>query len=216
VSLMAIKDTLWITSCAILNTTQISNYANMNKGQLILFVGPTCVGKTTLIAALQKRLPDTGVIISTTTRPIRPTETDGVDYEFTTDEDFVRRREAGEFYEAVKRPTGYYGSSRINVHELLEKHQVVFGALDIEGCRIVKKLEPDTLVIFLYPGNMADLKKRLHERGTGDAEITARLTIAEEEMLSRDEFEESLENIDGKFEETVEKALALFRARDIA
>jgi guanylate kinase len=189
---------------------------NKEKGQLILFVGPTCVGKTTLIAALQKHLPDTGVIISTTTRPIRPTETDGVDYEFTTDADFVRRREAGEFYEAVKRPTGYYGSSRLNVHELLGKYRLVFGALDIEGCRIVKKLEPETLVIFLYPGDMADLKKRLHERGTGDEEITARLTIAEEEMLSKDEFEASLENIDGKFEETVRKALTLLRARGLA
>lgn len=188
---------------------------NTEKGQLILFVGPTCVGKTTLIAALQKQLPDTGVIISTTTRPIRPTETDGVDYEFTTDADFVRRREAGEFYEAVKRPTGYYGSSRLNVHELLAKHRVVFGALDIEGCRIVKQMEPETLVIFLYPGDMADLKKRLHERGTGDAEIAARLAIAEEEMHSQDEFDESLENIDGKFEETVEQALTLLHARGV-
>jgi guanylate kinase len=188
----------------------------MKKGQLVLFVGPTCVGKTTIIEALRKVLPDTGVIISTTTRAIRPTEKNGVDYEFTTDDDFVRRREAGEFYEAVRRPTGYYGSSRVNVHELLAQHQIVFGALDIEGCRIVKQMEPETLVIFLYPGDMADLKKRLHERGTGDAEIAARLTIAEEEMHSRDEFDESLENIDGKFDETVANALTLLRARGIA
>lgn len=188
---------------------------NMKKGQLILFVGPTCVGKTTIIEALQKHIPDTGVIISTTTRAIRPTERQGVDYEFTTDEDFVRRREAGEFYEAVKRPTGYYGSSRLNVHELMTKHRIVFGALDIEGCRIVKEMEPETLVIFLYPGDMADLRKRLHERKTGDAEIAARLTIAEEEMRAKDEFDESLENIDGKFNETVEKAMAILRVRGI-
>ena len=181
----------------------------MKKGQMILFVGPTCVGKTTLIEELRTRLPDVGVIISTTTRPIRPTEKNGVDYEFTTDEDFERRKEAGEFYEAVRRPTGYYGSSRIQVHKLLEEHELVFGALDIEGCRLVKSYEPDTFVVFLYPGDMNDLKRRLLLRNTGEDEIVKRLHIANEEMLSKDEFDASIENIDGRFEETVSKALAL-------
>lgn len=188
---------------------------NENKGKFVLIVGPTCVGKTTLIEALRGKLPDTGVIISTTTRGIRPNEVNGVDYEFTTDEDFVVRREAGEFYEAVKRPTGYYGSSRLQVHELLKKHAVVFGALDVEGCRIVKKIEPEALIIFLYPGDMADLKKRLHDRGTDDAEIEARLHIAEEEMLSRNEFDESVENIDGEFKETVIRVLEILEQHGI-
>jgi guanylate kinase len=188
---------------------------NEHKGKFVLIVGPTCVGKTTLINALREKLTNTGVIISTTTRGIRPNEVNGVDYEFTTNEDFVRRREAGEFYEAVERPTGYYGSSRLQVHELLKKHAVVFGALDVEGCRIVKKIEPETLVIFLYPGDMSDLTKRLHERGTGDEEIKARLHVAEEEMLSVDEFDHSVENIDGKFEKTVAKVCEILQGNDI-
>lgn len=188
---------------------------NENKGKFVLIVGPTCVGKTTLIEALRGKLPDTGVIVSTTTRAIRPNEVNGVDYEFTTNEDFVRRREAGEFYEAVERPTGYYGSSRLQVHELLKKHSVVFGALDVEGCRIVKSIEPDALVIFLYPGDMSDLEGRLHQRGTGDEEIKARLHIAAEEMLSKDEFDESVENIDGKFEETVIKVLEILKGEGV-
>ncbi len=189
---------------------------NEHKGKFVLIVGPTCVGKTTLIEALRGKLPDTGVIISTTTRAIRPNEVNGVDYEFTTNEDFEQRREAGEFYEAVQRPTGYYGSSRLQVHELLKKHAVVFGALDVEGCRIVKKIEPEAVIIFLYPGDMADLTKRLHERGTGGTEIEARLHIAEEEMLSRDEFDSSVENIDGKFEETVVKVLEILASRGVS
>lgn len=189
---------------------------NENKGKFVLIVGPTCVGKTTLISALREKIANTGVIVSTTTRGIRPNEVNGVDYEFTTKEDFENRREAGEFYEAVTRPTGYYGSSRLQVHELLTKHPVVFGALDVEGCRIVKKIEPDALIIFLYPGDMADLKKRLHERGTGDEEIEARLHIANEEMLSRDEFDFSVENIDGQFDETVKKVREILGSRGVS
>ncbi len=189
--------------------------SNMTKGQIILIVGPTCVGKTTLIEALRKQIPNTGVIISTTTRPIRPTEKNGVDYEFTTAEDFIKRKAAGEFYEAVERPTGFYGSSRLQVHGLLEVNSIVFGALDVEGCHIVKELEPDVLVIFLTPGDMKDLHARLLMRGTGEEEIKKRLHVAEEEMLSRSEFDEEIINIDGKFEETVDKALSVLKKRNI-
>jgi guanylate kinase len=189
---------------------------NETKGKFVLIVGPTCVGKTTLIEALRGKLPDTGVIVSTTTRSIRPNEENGVDYEFTTNEDFVRRREAGEFYEAVERPTGYYGSSRLQVHELLKKHAVVFGALDVEGCRIVKNIEPEVIIVFLYPGDMSDLRERLLKRGTGEEEMRARLHIASEEMLSKDEFDESVENFDGKFEETVKNVLGILEERGVS
>jgi guanylate kinase len=98
---------------------------------------------------------------------------------------------------------------------LLKKHPVVFGALDVEGCRIVKSLEPEAIVIFLYPGDMSDLKERLLKRGTGDEEIKARLHIAAEEMLSRDEFDEAVENIDGKFDETVVKVLEILKEQGV-
>jgi len=191
------------------------NYMNENKGQFVLIVGPTCVGKTTLINALKEKITNAGVIVSTTTRAMRPNEVDGVDYEFTTDEDFEEREKMGEFYEAVRRPTGYYGSSRLQVQDLLAKHSVVFGALDVEGCRIVKSMDPETLVIFLYPGDMADLRERLRLRGTAEDEVRARLTIADEEMLSRDEFDEAILNIDGKFDETVKKVMEVFKERGI-
>ena len=181
----------------------------------MLIVGPTCVGKTTLIDALKEKIPNAGVIISTTTRAIRPNEVNGVDYEFTTDEDFEEREKMGEFYEAVRRPTGYYGSSRLQVQDLLAKHPIVFGALDVEGCRIVKSMDPETLVIFLYPGDMTDLRERLRIRGTGEEEVKSRLTIADEEMLSRDEFDEAILNVDGKFEETVERVVEVFRGRGV-
>lgn len=188
----------------------------MKKGQFVLIVGPTCVGKTVLINALRSRIRDTGVIVSTTTRAIRPNEKNGVDYEFVTKNEFLERRKANEFYEAVERPDGnFYGSSRTLVQKLLLKHRVVFGALNVEGCRMVKLLEPETLVIFLYPGEMEDLKKRLILRGTSEEEIRFRLAVAEEEMHSRDMFDEAVRNVDGKFDETVEKTLMILEQSGI-
>lgn len=193
---------------------------NTKKRQLIIFIGPTCVGKTTLMSALRERyFPNSGLIVSITTREPRTEmgEKDGVGYFFVSEEEFLQMEANGEFYESVKRPTGFYASSQKQVHELLEKHTVVFGDLDIEGAKVVKLREPDSLMIFLYPDNVKDLGTRLRARPIQEAEekILGRLKIAEEEMTYQDDFDVKICNVDGKFEETVEKVMGMLRERGI-
>ena len=185
----------------------------MKKGQLVLFIGPTCVGKTTVISALRERFfPDSGLVVSFTTREPRTEmgEKNGTGYFFVSEQEFLEMDAKGEFYESVKRPTGFYASSQKQVHDQLEKHPLVFGDLDVEGAKVVKQRDPDSLLIFLYPDNMADLGGRLRARPIKEAEekIRARLEVADEEMLHQDDFDVKILNMDGKFEETVEKVLA--------
>ena len=192
----------------------------MKKGQLVLFVGPTCVGKTTVISALRERFfPDSGLVVSFTTREPRTEmgEKNGTGYFFVTEQEFLEMDAKGEFYESVKRPTGFYASSQKQVHDQLEKHPLVFGDLDVEGAKVVKQRDPDSLLIFLYPDNMADLGGRLRARPIKEAEekIHARLEVADEEMLHQDDFDVKILNKDGKFEETVEKVLAELKNRGI-
>ena len=194
---------------------------NMKKGQLILFIGPTCVGKTTLINKLRDQyFPDSGLIISFTTRPPRTEmgERNGIGYFFLSEEEFLKMEANGEFYESVKRPTGYYASSQKQVHELQEQYPIVFGDLDVEGAKVVKSREPDSLMVFLYPDDIADLGVRLRARPHREPEekILARLRVAEEEMAHKDDFDVSLCNEDGKFEETVAKMLNILKGRRIS
>ena len=193
----------------------------MKKGQLVLFIGPTCVGKTTLIGALrQQYFPDSGLIVSYTTRPPRTEmgEQNGVGYFFVTEEEFLAMEERGDFYESVKRPTGFYASSRKQVHELLDQYPVVFGDLDVEGAKVVKEMEPDSLMVFLYPDDLADLGERLRARPIKEPEekILARLAAAQEEMQHRDDFDVALLNVDGQFEDTVAKMLEILKERGIS
>ena len=192
----------------------------MKKGQLVLFIGPTCVGKTTVISALRERFfPDSGLVVSFTTRAPRTEmgEKNGTGYFFVSEQEFLEMDAKGEFYESVKRPTGFYASSQKQVHDQLEKHPLVFGDLDVDGAKVVKQRDPDSLLVFLYPDNMADLGGRLRARPIKEAEekIRARLEVAEEEMLHRDDFDVKILNKDGKFEETVEKVLAELKNRRI-
>lgn len=192
----------------------------MKKGQLVLFIGPTCVGKTTVIQALRERyFKDSGLIVSFTTRPPRTEmgEKNGTGYFFVSEEEFLTMEKRGEFYESVKRPTGYYASSQKQVHDLLEMHPLVLGDLDIEGAKVVKEREPDSLMIFLSPDNMADLGVRLRNRPIKEPEekILARLKVAEEEILHQDDFDVKILNANNKFEETVEKVLIELKNRGI-
>ena len=185
----------------------------MKKGQLVLFIGPTCVGKTTVISALRERFfPDSGLVVSFTTREPRTEmgEKNGTGYFFVTEEEFLGMEARGEFYESVKRPTGFYASSQKQVHDLLEKYPLVLGDLDVEGAKVVKERDPESFLIFLYPDNMEDLGVRLRARPIREAEekILARLKVADEEVLHQDDFDVKVLNVNDKFEETVEKVLA--------
>lgn len=182
-------------------------------GNLLIFVGPTCVGKSTLIRALQERIPNAGLLVSVTTRPMRQGEVNGVHYHFVTDEAFVASIEAGEFYEAVERGGYRYGSSKRLVEQLRAGHTLVLGDLNVEGAHLVKEMTPDMNAVFLVPDTMDALNERLHLRGTSDKEIAIRLGIADEEMKHVDDFDAKIVNVDGKFEDTVAQALDLIRAK---
>ena len=68
---------------------------NAFSGSLFIVAAPSGAGKSTLVNALLAQEPGIKLSISTTTRPPRPGEQDGVHYQFTSAEDFVARADLG-------------------------------------------------------------------------------------------------------------------------
>ncbi len=156
-------------------------------GRLIIISGPSGAGKSTVVSRLltQCDLP-LKLSVSATTRPPRPGEISGEDYLFISDEEFQRRREAGEFLES-KEVFGlgcWYGTLRDQVATGLAAGQWVILEIDVQGALAVldqKELKPITL--FIHPGGMDELEKRLRARNTESEEaICARLETASAEM----------------------------------
>ncbi len=154
-----------------------------HSGTLYTVSAPSGAGKTSLVAALLERCPGVRVSVSHTTRPIRPGETDGVNYHFVDEANFSGMLEREEFLEHARVFGNLYGTSRLWVEQELAGGTDVILEIDWQGARQVKKLLPETCAVFIMPPSRATLEHRLQSRGQDDeAVIARRMAEAVEEM----------------------------------
>ncbi|AZZ40754.1 guanylate kinase [Acidipropionibacterium jensenii] len=153
--------------------------------------GPTAVGKGTVVAALRRAHPEIVVSRSATTRPPRPGERDGVEYDFVTDSQFDRLIADGGLLEwAVVHNSHRYGTPRRLVDEAVAAGRTVVLEIDMQGARQVRESYPRAEHIFLTPPSWEELKRRLIGRGTETPEQQARrLRTARKELAAVDEFD---------------------------
>jgi guanylate kinase len=167
---------------------------------------PSGGGKTSLTRALIARLQQRGIpadfSVSFTTRAPRPRERDGVDYHFITPEAFAGMVANGEFLEHAEVFGRRYGTGRAVTESLLGQGHHVFLDIDWQGARQVREGAPDSISIFIKPPSLAELERRLRNRGQDDDEvIRRRMREAEAEMAHAGEFQHLLVNDD--FEHTL-------------
>ena len=154
----------------------------MEKGVLLIISGPSGSGKGTIVERL---VDDLGyrVSISATTRDPRPNEENGVHYFFKTKEEFEKMIEAGELLEHACFCDNYYGTPTEYVERQLGEGNNIILEIEVQGALQVKKKYNDAVLIFTMPPTIAELRRRLVNRGTEDMEtIDKRIKRAEEEL----------------------------------
>jgi guanylate kinase len=165
--------------------------------RLFVIAGPSGVGKGTLIARVLKDMPELVVATSATTRSMRATERDGVEYHFLTDEEFDRRVGEGEFLEHVTYVGNRYGTLRSEVERRLADGQSVVLEIEVVGAREIKRQMPEAVTVFVAPPNMEELERRLAGRDTDPPEVIRnRLAIARDELAERPTFDHVIVNHD--------------------
>jgi guanylate kinase len=155
-------------------------------GKLVIISGPSGVGKTTVLRKLFAECPlPLEESVSATTRNQRPGETDGTSYRYMSKEQFQKHRENGDFLECCE-VFGYghwYGTLREPVTTGLKRGNWIVLEIDVEGAAKVLKHYPDAITIFIHPGSLEELERRLRGRGTESEEVLRRrLEVAKREL----------------------------------
>ena len=179
----------------------MSRPAANRRGRLIVLAGPSGVGKSSVVAALRERLPDLHFSVSATTRAPRAGEVDGRDYRFVGNAGFDELIARGDLLEWAEIHGGLQrsGTPREPVERALAEGRPVLVEVDLHGARALKAALPEAVSVFVEPPSLAELERRLRERGTESPEQFARrLQTAREELAARAEFDVALVNDDVK------------------
>ncbi|MEA2507044.1 MAG: guanylate kinase [Actinomycetota bacterium] len=156
------------------------------RGRIFVISGPSGAGKGTVVAGLMKRKPELILSVSATTRPARPGERHGIDYEFISKPEFLARRYRGGFLEWAEVFDNLYGTPRASVDQAVAQGKDVILELDIQGALAVKRIRPEAVLVFIEPPSLEDLLLRLRGRGTEDPEtISKRVKAAYEEVKNK-------------------------------
>lgn len=164
---------------------------NLSSGAILVLSGPSGAGKSSLIGKIIDRIGPTYFSISTTTRPMRTGEENGVHYHFVSEEEFRREIEEEMFLEYALVHGNYYGTSLGPVKQALKEGKLVIFDIDVQGHDAVQhRLADITTSVFITTPTLGELKKRLHNRLTDSDEVIAkRIDMAKREVQRVSEYD---------------------------
>jgi len=164
---------------------------------LFVFAAPSGAGKTTIVRDVLKNYCEFVFSISATTRKKRQTETDGIDYYFITENDFLKKIESNEFVEWERFYDYYYGTLKSQVVSNIEKGLHTVFEVDVKGAVKIKDCYPNAVLIFIAPPSIDELRNRLIQRNTETEEdLKKRIERAEMELSYKDKFDYVVSNVD--------------------
>ena len=167
------------------------------QGMLAVVSGFSGAGKGKVMKALLEKYDNYALSISATTRAPRPGEQDGREYFFMTDGQFEELIQNDRLIEHARYVNHYYGTPRSYVESKMAEGKDVILEIEIQGAMKIREKFPDTLLVFVCPPSMEELKNRLVGRGTETLDvINGRLRRAVEESRGMDKYDYLLINDD--------------------
>lgn len=180
---------------------------------LVVVSGPSGVGKSTIVAQLARAHPQVVPIVTATTRPRRPEETDDVHYHFLSLDEFEHLRRNSGLLESAQVHGNWYGTPVQQVRGILAAGRDAILTIDPQGARSVRELIPDAVLIFVMPPSIEDLDERLTARGSESAESLAiRRRNAEREMETSTAYDYVIVNETGHPDEAAERIWEIVQA----
>ncbi|MBX3022392.1 MAG: guanylate kinase [Bdellovibrionales bacterium] len=161
----------------------------MNKTKLLLIIGPTAVGKSSIIEKALDDYPSLVDLITYTTRGMRAGEFEGNPYHFVSEEKFRELMAKDFFLETANVHGKLYGTPKDQLERATAEGKCVIADIDVQGSKKLLTLYPDAVTIFLMPPSIEALRERFIKRGiTSEADLAKRLESAQREIAQAQDF----------------------------
>jgi guanylate kinase len=180
-------------------------------GLLFIVSAPSGTGKTTLVERLVQVMPNLTMSRSYTSRPARPGEQSGVDYNFISREHFEAMVRQAAFLEWADVFGHYYGTSKADTDALLGEGRDVVLVIDVQGARQVRSRGIPNVGVFVLPPSAAILEQRLRGRSKdSEDQIRRRLEVACREVDEYSQYDYVV--INDQLDRAVERLASIVRA----
>ena len=180
---------------------------------MVVFSGPSGVGKTTITQALVRRGWPGHVVVTATTRRPRPGEVDGVHYHFRSAVEFDQMVRDGELLEHAEVHGNWYGVPASPVRAQLAAGVDVILTIDPQGAQSVRERTKGAVSVFLAPESVNELVERMNQRTFDTAEQRAlRLLNAEREMAEAPSYDYLIINRQDHLPDAAERLKAIMLA----
>ena len=171
----------------------------MKNPKLFLVSAPSGAGKSSLIDAVLVSAKQSDLAlelsISYTTRSPRKGESNGNQYFFISEEDFIDKKNSNFFLEYAKVHGNWYGTSVDFVESKLSSGINLILEIDVQGFRQINELDIKYESIFILPPSIYSLEERIKSRGDEDIEsINLRLKNAKDELAYAKEYKHIIIN----------------------
>ncbi len=183
----------------------------MRQGTLYIISAPSGAGKTSLSRALLEKEPRLVASVSTTTRPRREGEREGIDYHFSDLASFQTSLNKGEYLEHAEVFGNHYATTRSAVEQRMSDGYDVLLEIDWQGARQVRQKMEHSVSVFILPPSREELERRLRLRAQDSEEtIQQRMELAQREISHHTEYDYLVMNDD--FNNALSDLRAIIRA----
>lgn len=179
------------------------------KPLVIVIHGPSGVGKDTVIDRLREQT-HIHRATSTTSRPPRHYEEDGVHYHFLSEDEFQRKIDAGDFIEYARVYDQWKGVDRREIEDSLAQGQDVIIRTDVQGARTWREKLKGAVFVFLMAEDREALRDRLLSRGSEDeGSLAIRLAEFEAELADMNNNDYVVVNRHGRLEDAIDELVGI-------
>lgn len=182
------------------------------KGQLYVVTGPSGAGKDSVIGTVKDMGVQFGQVVTSSTRPMRVTESEGNPYYFIDEPTFRAKIDQHDMIEWAEVYGHLYGCTKSEVEQKLQANEIVIVKVDPQGARSYKKMVPEAVTIFIMPPSYEYLEKRLVNRETDSPEvIQQRLNTAKRELENLLDWDYLVVNEENKLNEAADEVVDIIK-----